>query len=284
GPSHLVSVVNSSIDVIDKADGTLLSQQSLNDFFAPDSPTGELFDAKVLYDQFHDRFVVTAVETVGTDTADTSDDVSRIHVAASTTDDPTGSWDFLAIDALSATSDLGNTWADAPGLGVSSDALYVTTVQRDFATGDMADSRLFIIKNDPTTWGDPDPFTANDPDPASSSLIFEPAHMYGTPSDNKLGTYLVAAGAEDGSGNDLLRVVRVDDPIGTPAFTPTYVDLGGDVFDASASLPGAPQPGTSTTIDTGDLRIASVVWRNDQLWAVHTIDPLSGDDVGQATV
>src|SRR5262245_56701265 len=49
GPSHLVSVVNSSIDVIDKTTGVLLSQASLNDFFAADNPTGELFGAKVLY-------------------------------------------------------------------------------------------------------------------------------------------------------------------------------------------------------------------------------------------
>src|SRR5262245_12519048 len=135
GPSHLVSVVNSSIDIINKADGTLVSQTSLNDFFAANSPTTELFGAKVLYDQYSGRFAVIALESGGTGNSDTSDDVSTIHVAVSATDDGAGSWYFMAING---NQDIGgNTWAGDAGLGVSSQALYVTTAQHDFDTGDM---------------------------------------------------------------------------------------------------------------------------------------------------
>src|SRR5207245_879874 len=111
---------------------------------------------------------------------------------------------------------------------------------------------------------------------------FQPAHMFGTPSDPLLGTFLVAGDFVSGTHN-LLRVIQVNDPLAVaPAFFPAFVDVG-QLYNTAAALPLAPQPGTSVGIDTGDTRMLSAVWRNNSLWATNTINPLSGADAGQAT-
>ena len=41
--------------------------------------------------------------------------------------------------------------------------------------------------------------------------------------------------------------------------------------------------GTGTLINTPGNRVMNAVWRNNNLWAVNTINPPSGTDAGQAT-
>src|SRR5262249_21236616 len=74
GPNHLVSVVNTSIDIINKSTGALISQTSLATFFGLSSSVF-IFDPKVLYDQYGGRFYVVALEE------NDNPNVSRIHLA-----------------------------------------------------------------------------------------------------------------------------------------------------------------------------------------------------------
>ena len=62
--SHVVSVVNTSIEFHTVGGAQQLSQQ-LETFFAPLSPVNDLFDPKVIYDQFENRFVVIALRAAG---------------------------------------------------------------------------------------------------------------------------------------------------------------------------------------------------------------------------
>src|SRR5215216_6769050 len=64
GPAHVVSIVNTSVEFHRISDGAQQLSQSLRNFFTSLSPVNDLFDPKVTYDQFENRFVVVALERV----------------------------------------------------------------------------------------------------------------------------------------------------------------------------------------------------------------------------
>src|SRR5262245_27688643 len=285
GPSFLVSVVNSSLQVRAKATGALRRNVSLNNFFHANAPDG-LFDPKVVYDPYASRFVVVALERAGAQDPDsgsttTGPHISEIHLAVSDTDDPTGTWHVLTINsALNVGGEQG--WADYPGLGIGPDAIYVTANMYSFASSAFLDSRLWIVNKADLSAGKAGPFTVQDPTPGASVFTVQPAKLFGTLPPGG-GEYLVASGLADASGNAFVRVIAVGNPLGTPTFTATAVPLGGNLFVPGA-MPGAPQRGSTTLIDAGDTRMYDAVWRNGSLWAVNTIDPLAGPDAGRAVV
>src|SRR5207302_7748662 len=109
----------------------------------------------------------------------------------------------------------------------------------------------------------------------------QPAHMYGTAPGNT-GTFLLGSGVVSGS-HDLLDVIRIDNPLSSPTFTSQTVDFG-DINNNSSFPSGAPQVGSSQTLDAGDGRLVHAVWRNNALWTANAVNQPSGPDAGQATV
>jgi autotransporter-associated beta strand protein len=286
GLNYLVSVVNSSLQVRAKSSGALVRTISLNNFFAVASSEGGLFDPRVAYDPYTGRFVVVALALAGANDPDAGNtssatEVSEIHLAQSDTSDPTGTWHFLTINSTLTIGGV-DAWADYPGLAISPNAIYVTANLFSFVDSSFLDSRLWIVDKTKLATGVTAAFTVQDPTPGEDVFSLQPAQMFGTPPPN-VDTYLVASGLEDASGNDLVRVIAVGNPLGKPTFTATAVPLGGNLF-APGELPGAPQRGSSSLIETGDTRMSGAVWQNGSLWAVNTINPLSGPDAGQATV
>jgi hypothetical protein len=131
GENHVVVVVNSSIAIYSKYSGTPLYQVTGETFFAPVvPPSGFIFDPKVVYDPFEDRFIILFL---------CSDDVefeSSYLVAVSKTSDPMGGWWLYDLDAAMNGSTPVDHWPDYPGLGFDySDAVYITSNQWGFTTG-----------------------------------------------------------------------------------------------------------------------------------------------------
>jgi Ca2+-binding RTX toxin-like protein len=280
GPHHLVSVVNSSVVVVDKATRVMQQHVGMHVFF--DQPIGDrLIDPKVIYDPSADRFVVVVLEVAGRDDSNAANNASRVHVAVSVGPSPTGPWHRLEIDS-NIRIDGSETWADYTGLGVGADAVYITANQFDFETEAFADSRLWIVPKEPLYSEGRGTFTMHDPAPAEDLVTLQPARMHGAAPDG-VGTYLVASGIEDLDGADYLRVIAVQNPLGAaPVFRGSDVALGGDLF-APGELFDAPQPVSTRRIDTLDTRVLDAVWRDGSLWAVNTMEPRSGPDAGQAT-
>jgi Ca2+-binding RTX toxin-like protein len=279
GPTHLVSVVNRSVDILNKSTGALVSQTDLGTFFGQPA-ADNLFDPKVRYDSYADRFVIVALEVAGTDDGLSSNNVSRIHVGVSDDSNPEGTWHRLDINAMQTIGGSAG-WADFPGLGVGPDAVLVTANYFRFDTVAFQDSRVWIVPKAPLYSGGAGSATVHDPTP-SALAAFQPAHMFGTP-PGAVGGYLIAAGVQDFAGNDFVRVVTIENPLATPpTFTQTDVALGGNVFDPSF-VPDAPQKGSTSLVDSGDPRMFDAMWRGNRLWAVNTIAPLTGGDAGEAT-
>ena len=277
GPSHFLLAVNVSIEWYTKS-GTRQQSEDLTDFFSATSPTYGLFDPKVLYDQYNERYVVIALEK------DANSQTSNIHIAVSQSNDPNGSWYFQKINSV-INIDGEDCWADFPGLGVSNQALYITCNMFDFSSNSFHSARLWILDKGLYSGGSS---TVNVYAPSdevgngsNQSFTLQPAHAYGSLPGN-VGTFLFDTGWYDGSNNDYVEVIRVDDPLGSPSFSQSFINLG-DIHDNSAGVPDAPQQGTADKIDFGDNRAQSCVWRDNRLLGAFTVNPVSGTDAGQAT-
>ena len=213
---------------------------------------------------------------------------SRILVAVSDDSDPNGTWRYSAINSKLNISGF-DSWADFPGLGIDSNAVYVTANMFTFGTTPtFTGSRLWIINKTPF-YTNPGPnaatFTLHNPSSLgglpTQAASLQPAEMIGAAPAN-MGTFLVSSSFSSGV-NELVAIVRITNPITTPTFVGSLVNVG-DINDETASpFPDAPQMGSATLIDTGSQRIGDAVWRNNSLYAVTTVDPKNGVNVGQAT-
>ena len=286
-PNHIVAVVNSAIEWYDKT-GTRQYRQSLEDFFASLSPERWPFDPKVIYDQHAGRFVVVCLVKVDNGAGSPSN-ISRLLVAVSDNSDPNGSW-YLASINSKLTINSADHWADFPGLAVDEEAVYITANMFTFGSGSFGASRLWIVRKGSGTGGFYDggslSYTLHDPSVqaglSDQSFTMQPAHILGAGGVAPgVGTFLVSANWNQGA-NESLSIIRVDNPLGSPTFTNQFVNIG-DIHNGSLVFPDAPQAGTANLIDAGDRRALHAVWRDNSLWVVHTVNPPTGSDAGQAT-
>ena len=282
GPSHLISVVNCSIEWFTKA-GVKQNSQRLGrnsggitgSFFETLGPLTYTFDPKVIYDQYNGRFVVITLEQ------QSNPQTSRILVAVSITSNPNDGWYFHLINSLLNIS--GNSWADYPGLAVGTDAIYITANMFRFASGSYTGGRLWIIAKSPFYSGGAAAVNVYDPISLGGGYgaTYQPAHMFGTP-PTTVGTFLILYSGLSNGTNESLNVIRVDNPLTSPAFTGQNVALL-NIDNTTGAYNLAPQLGTSTGIETNDRRSLNAVWRNNFLWGVFTVVPSSGVTSGEVT-
>jgi RTX calcium-binding nonapeptide repeat (4 copies) len=281
GPNHVVSVVNTSIQWHLK-DGTLQNNQSLQNFFS--STTGT-FDPKVIFDQHSNRWVVVTLENQGRNSGNAADDISRIYVAVSDDADPNGTWYRTTIDSRLNINGV-NTWADYPGIAVDGDAIYITNNMFSHEGGTFQGERLWIINKGIGSGfysGGAPAIGVYDPATASGGIAttMMPAQVYGDV-PGAAGTFLVAYSSLSNGTDEFAQVIRVDNATSSPTFTVQNVNLGN--IETTFSLPGAPQLGTATTINTNDSRAYNAVWRDNKLYFTTTIRGAAGDDANEATV
>lgn len=327
GPANLVNTVNNQIQWFTKA-GALQQSETLNDFFASLGTTADtaISDARVIYDQYNQRFVVIA-ETLS-DPQYTGQYINDSHllIAVSDDSDPNGVW---YRQDIATKLNIGGTdaWLDFPQISVSQNAVYVTGNMFAFSStssaqgtnvsdnGGFLGSRLWIIPKSPLYSGGQsfvpqayDPLAAtgttlnadtNGVYNVAGAETLAPAQMYGTVPTG-VGTFLTFDdGIDPNSGDNLLGVIRVDNPLGSqPVFTKQIIDVGKvstKVFN------GVPQPWnigpfstrtetdfqirqlTFDKLDANDERILSAVWRNGFLYATQEVIPPTGADAGQVT-
>jgi len=246
------------------------------------NPESFTFDPKVIYDQYAQRFLVVTLEHI--DNGPT-DEQSRIYVAVSEDDDPTGDWYVTSIDTK-ISIDSNDHWADYPGFAVDEEAVYITNNMFSFNNGSFGGVRFWILDKDETDGfyaGGVADVTIHDPYAGVGSIATttQPAHTFGT-TPAGMGTFLVSySGIYSGSNYDEVQVVRVDNPLGIPTFTQQFISVG-DIEDVLALMPDAPQFGSDDKIETNDRRALNAVWRDATLWLATTILGSDTDD-SQAT-
>ncbi len=288
GQGHLVNVVNNNIEWYLR-DGTQKYSETLGNFFLQNgldttvfgnSSTNTVFDPKVVYDRFEDRFVVVALSYGGRNSGFNDDEQSYIDVAVSKTGDPNDGWWVQRIDALQNIDGVAG-WVDYPGLAVDEEAVYITNNVFSSEGDDYLDSLLWTLDKGAGTNGFYDgggaSFTVTDPSTIDGTL--QPAHVIGAQPDGDTGTYLFQRLSF--TGNDFVRLIEVTDPLGTISFTTTDIDLGKEVTGFTPF--DAPQLGTTVLLDAGDPRALDAVYRDGVIYSVFTAFPDSGPDANQAT-
>lgn len=112
----LMSANNSLIWVWDTNNDSIILKRSFSGFITEMGIEGNKYDPKLKYDHEQDRFIVVFLNG-------TSDTNSKIIVAFSATNDPTGDWNLYALEG----NPLNNgTWTDYPALGLTKDDFFIT--------------------------------------------------------------------------------------------------------------------------------------------------------------
>lgn len=313
GRDRVIAVVNVMIEARDKLGG-LEWRESLMDFFSTSATPGTIvFDPKVTYDQYEDRFVVVALARADANPQanPSGGNRSRILLAVSKTGTPLGptaaDWNHLFIPSkVTIFVDFGiprgvlpiELWADYPGFEVDEEAVYVTVNMFAFPPFQgFQGARLWIIGKGAGSGGfydggrlirpEPlDPFAAAGlPTTTMPAKVFGAGGVPGGADD--IGTFLVAYSGLTNGVNEFLQVIRVDDPLGAiggPFFAHQFVPIGSiEAAPPFLQLPDAPQAGSPALIEVNDRRALDAVWRDGGLWVTTTILPEAGPDAGETT-
>lgn len=112
GLNHIVVLANNDARIINKQTGALISDVTLTAFFGW---SGFVFDPRIFYDPYGQRFVALALQSSGC----SSD--SRFRVLISNNSDPTQGWFWYEIDVDGANSH----WLDFAMLGFNKDWIAV---------------------------------------------------------------------------------------------------------------------------------------------------------------
>lgn len=262
GTNQIVEVVNSSINVYDK-NGTLLSSQTLNNFFSALGTPGSdfLYDPSAYYDQASGVFWVLATSEHN------SPDRSHQLVAVSQNSDVTNGWYLYPLDATYDGSNETSNWCDYPHMGVDADAVYISCNQFSFPSTSASFqygkvrtvAKSEFINDSCCTWWD----FWNLPQTT------RPANeRYTNPG---FGDFWVAADGSGGSG-DTLNVYQLQNPLdccnGSGGPTLVEHDQGVGSYD---SAPSGAQPNSVQGVDTGGTRIQYAVYQSGYLSVGQTI-------------
>ncbi|MCW2308093.1 hypothetical protein [Rhodobium gokarnense] len=271
GKSQVLLSVNSDLAVYDKLGRFQSRWPNLKSFFKKVVPgNAKVFDPRLLYDAFNNRFIVMAAATRS------SPNGAWLLVGISEGEDASGPYTVWASDTTLNNDTATNNWGDYPIAGYDEQALYVTLNMFEF-NGSYQYSKLRIFNmselaaggtgNDHqiTYW---DIWSINDPD-GRNAFSINPCIHYRTAGTN-LPAYLMSAVWANSSH---LVQWKLDSPLagwsnGTPTLT------AQDVPCLAYSLPPqAQQKGSSVLMATNDTRLLSAVYQNadstQRIWAAH---------------
>jgi hypothetical protein len=251
----VVSVINTTVTILD-SDGNMLKFRTLSGIVAGQLGTLDRFyDPKVTYDPENDRFILVFLE--GSNSSDT-----RIVVGFTETNDPTGLWNFYALDGRPLG---GATWSDYPIIAQNSTDLYITVnllrdneswqegfVQsfiwqvnkQDGYNGDALGQNLFydIEYNGKPMWSIC---------PVQPALDFQQSNMYflsvrpDASSNDSLFLHEITNTSTSGQATHKLTVLKSDLPYGVP--------------------PTAFQPLVGFRLQTNDTRVLSATLHNGNI-------------------
>ena len=253
GPNHLMVTLNTSFRILDK-EGNNIADVSIGGFWAGLPGAGNVFDPKIMYDPYEDRWIL--VEPSSSDVGS-----SRLFVAVSENSDPTGNWFLYAFD-----SDPDNQyWFDYPsygfnkkwitvsgnmfGAGFGYNVLFVFDKAALYNNAEEVSYTRFSIFNGFTIV----PSIVYDPD-------LEDMYMVNNAGGNSGGNgYLNLWKVTGDLGNEEVLDMGL---IGTPNPWENWIGNSGNF---------APQLDTEDKINSGDGRIQGLIYRNGHLWCAHHV-------------
>ncbi|MGV3723268.1 MAG: hypothetical protein ACO1SX_20400, partial [Actinomycetota bacterium] len=273
GPDHFVQVINGSLAIFNKSNGSLNSHITLNSFFtfSADSvsyPRNGAFDPRVVFDRKTGRWFVCALE-FGLPTPSGFTANNQLLLAVSRTSDPTQTFDKYVLPVGEPTAGLTAGFTDYPTLGVDSNGVYAAVRIFTFNpnTGSFGASFAKLVAT-PLA-----PLVAGSPSLGAVTTLSNIQDMFSTPqpalnldaNDATSPAWFISS--DPSSVN--LKYRKVTWNAGIPTFS-TVGTLSG-ISNASLNLPNAPALSSSTAINTGDIRVQSATIRNNRLWTARNV-------------
>ncbi len=242
GPTATVEAVNDMAEIRNRATNATVDFD-LNTFFSV--PAAFFFsDPKVVYDIAQGRWYLSGLSFDGAND-------SYLYLAVSTSSDPSATWNTYKVLDQSTTHVL----CDQPHLGFSDDKIAIATDEFAVINGQdtfVNDVWIVLDKNALLT---------------GSSSVAEYAHTFGDTNhfsiqpvystSSTTTQYMVYLPPNSQSGGFIAVV-------GNPATGVAWYEANMPV--TLAMPPRAPQQGSSSTIDTGDQRFQSAVYRSGTIW------------------
>jgi len=272
GPNGIIQVVNVRLAYWDKQGRAIWGPVPLDGFFASVGNKFFSFDPRALYDRQSGRFYIVLIEE------DDATQQSFLNVAVSKTSHPVtrtaSDWFFYRINN---TRTVGNTkyWGDYPGLGFDSQAIYISVNMYAF-TGNNGDAQIAVLDksaflNGTTNYS----FTYTSGGPAGGFTL-QPCTVTGGNSPSNVAYFAETPVA--GNFSTSVRIWALRNPLGSRTLTSTSVTIPNN--GGSPPFSGAPQPGTSITIDTLDGRTqGNAFWYNGAVWFCTTAGGSSGKSI-----
>ncbi len=254
GQTNVLETVQTTLRIFAKT-GTVVSTTQLGSFF-PTANATNLGTPVVFYDDILKRFVVAALEEDGT-AASSYLDVAFSDVGKETT--------FSNVYRLGVAE--GNSFADGLRFGFNANAIVFTFNMFDASSFNFTNVQILSV--DPTSIGQSNLGTVKLD--RTNDFSDTPATMHGATSTDPM--YFVEANNQFTAPYNDVHVLTWANPLNaSSSFTDTDVTVPTYYDPTSAN-----QLGTTSQIDTIDIRILSAAWRNNSLVAAGNTDNASGD-------
>jgi hypothetical protein len=263
GPGHVLTMLNTQVRIQTRTGSNIAGPVSLSNWWTTAGATfsKQVFDPKVMYDPYADRWIATALTDPQVGTA-------SLLLATSQTGNPTNAWDFFQVDA-----DPNNVvWADYPSLGFNRQWITVS-VNMFTNSGNFRNSRLYVFDR-PNVYAGGTNFVVINAETNDNVFTVVPAVTY----DTNLSTLFLVhrhiglRTNELGETEGLIRLRTLTGAVNSPVLSTNEVFAGQTPW---AWWPGvwniAPQTNSAVKIMNNDARIQQVVYRNGSVWVTHTI-------------
>jgi len=219
-----------------------------------------MFDPKVLYDPFEERWIITAV-------ADSWSATSSLMIGVTTSNDPTGTWNLYQFD----TDATNVNWFDYPSIGFNKNWIVVTGNMFSNTDGSFANAVVYIFDKSTLYGGTASPTVSSRPSAEGGASC--PAI---TLDDSEETEHLVSSWNST-SGN--IRLYTITGTPSSPVYTATLLfptSATNWSFMPSGGADFAPQATVTNLISNGDNRVQNAVFRNGSLWCTQTVFLPSG--------
>ena len=257
GTNFVVMIEGSLIEWTNLTGGSP-TQQSVYSFFSSLSPTGGLFDQRVVYDSVNQRFVAM-MEYLAPDGT-----TSNMDIAVSKDSNPNDGWTF---SQLNTTVTIGgqSTDFDRPTLAVDGSNVYILASQYNINVSGYAGTENWIIGDTAGAGGGI--YGGGTLSVTASEAMPSTQGIFAVASGNNGKTYYASTFT---SGSQVAVALQTYDKATNTFSTTSTIALGN--IDQGGSYT-AQQQGTSLLLDAGDNRIASMVYANGFLYAVAEMKP-----------